>query len=101
MATHADVVAQIQQVKQLKPLLPHHILFHIDLNALPGTLQVRKPRLPHQPVRHNPPGHTHFLAAGLQLRPLHRRIVLEQLRGALRPAKFSRKCFMPKGLDLF
>src|SRR5260370_3312288 len=58
---HANRVAQIQQVKQLKSLLSDNIFLYIDLSALSASLQVRKTRFPHQPESHDAAGDTHFL----------------------------------------
>src|SRR5207249_8464210 len=49
---HADRIAQVQQMKQLKSLFADNIFLYIDLNALASSLQVRKTRLPHQPEGH-------------------------------------------------
>src|SRR5260370_31737121 len=56
MPAHADRIAQVQQVKQLESLFADNIFLYIDLNALPGSLQVRKASFPHEPERHEAAG---------------------------------------------
>ncbi len=94
------MIAQIQQLKKQESALAHHIFSYINLNPFAAALQMREPRLSHQTVGNDAPGHAHFLFVRFQIGRLRRLIEPDQIGGCVAPAKFSRKCFKSKSLYL-
>ena len=100
MAAHADVIAQIEQLKKLKSPLSDHIFLHVNLNPFPGALQMGKTRFPHQAIGNDAPCDANFSFVRFQFRSLRGSKLPDQIRGGVGPAKFSRKCFKSKSLYL-
>src|SRR5215471_7428557 len=100
MPAHADVVTQIQQLKELKSLFSGHIFPNINLNAFARTLQVGESRFAHEAIRNDSSGYRNFALFLLQLSARSGGKLADQVRGRIGPAKFSWKCFISKGLNL-
>jgi hypothetical protein len=100
MTSHTDGITEVQQMKELESLFSHNIFLYIDLNALPGTLQVRKSGFAHEPQGNDPPGDAHLLPVRLQLRPEAAPELLHQRSRRIRPTKFVGIRFMPQRLNL-
>src|SRR5213082_3676311 len=54
-------------MKKFESVFSHHIFLHIDLNALPRALQMRKSRFSHQPERNEAPRYPDFALVRLQI----------------------------------
>ena len=76
IAAGADVIADIEQLEQLKALFADGIFFYVKLQPLSVLLQVQEAGLPHQAQRHDASGHPDLDAFGFQF--------LGRLRGVLR-----------------
>ena len=101
MSANANGIAQVQQLKQLESTLSDHILFHVDLKALSGALQVRETGLAHEAHRNDSSRDADFPLVGLQIGAGSLAKLGGQLRDRIAPAKFVRVCLQAKGLNLF
>jgi hypothetical protein len=95
------MIAKVQQMEKLEPLLPEHILPYVNLDLLAGPLQVRKPGFAHQPVRDDTTRNPGFLFVRFEIATGGRRILGRQVGWRIRPAKFPWKRFIAKRLNLF
>src|SRR5713226_3621809 len=67
VSAHTNRIAEIEKVEELEPVLPHNILFNVNLHALTGAEQVREARFPHEPKRNDAPSDAHFRFSGFEL----------------------------------
>ena len=101
MPAHTDGIAQVQQVKQLKSLLPDNVPSHVNLDFLSRSLEMGEPRLAHQSIRDHAPGNPHFALVRFQFRTARLSVLLYQRSRRIRPAKFTGIRIMSQRLDLF
>src|SRR5271165_691922 len=101
MPAYPNQISEIQQLKQGKAPLADNIFLYINLYALPGTLQMRKAGFAHQPEGDEPPRGTYLMLIGFQLGGCLFFILFHKGCRGLRPAKLTRKRFIPKSLNLF
>src|ERR1700693_2353487 len=66
---YAQGIPKIEQVKKLEAALADNIFLYIDLDASSRTLQMRKTRLPHQPIGNDAPSDAHLTLVRFQFRP--------------------------------
>jgi hypothetical protein len=98
--SHPDGIAQVQQMKEFESLFSENIFLYIDLDALPGPLQVRESGFAHKPQGNDPPGDAYSLTVRLQLRTKGVSESFHQCGRRIRPAKFAGIRFMPQRLNL-
>ena len=95
------MIAKVQQMEKLEPLLPEHILPYVNLDLLAGPLQVGKPGFAHQPVRNDPTRNPGFLFVRFEIATGDRRILGHEVSWRIRPTKFPWKRLIAKRLNLF
>src|SRR5580704_960165 len=100
MPANTDVIAQIEQVKQLESLVTENIFARVNLHTLPRALQMRKARFSHQAIADEAAGNANFALFGLKVRRRCGRIFLNDARRRLRRAKFARKRINSQCSDL-
>src|ERR1700724_2389074 len=100
MATNPDVIAQVQQLEQLKSLFSDYILLYINLNSLSRSLQMGKPSLSHQAIRHYPACQANLHPVRFESLGTCSAMFLNQFGWRVRPPKFPRKPFIAKRLYL-
>src|ERR1700758_2836168 len=67
ISTHTNVIAQIEQLPQLKPRVANRVLLHVNLQPLAILLEMRKSSLAHQADRHDASCNAHRHARRLEL----------------------------------
>ncbi len=95
------MVAEIEQLVQLKAHVTDRIFLHVDLQPSAFLLQVAEPCLAHQPDRHDAPGHTHVHARVLQLLGSLLRVLRQNLRDGVGELVLVAVRGLPERLDLF
>ena len=88
MPPNPDGVAKVEELKDLEATLANNIFLYIDLDALPGALQMRETCLAHQPQRNDPSRDT-YLVLRIQLWAGFFPVFLDQGRRRIRPTKLA------------
>src|SRR5438445_5909914 len=99
ISMYADVIAKVEQAKQLELFFPYRIQLHVDLQPHSALLQMREARFALSADGHQPPGYRHLHAFALKLRGVARRIFLDDLRNRVRQAELARIRFLPERFD--
>src|SRR2546429_6178749 len=88
MPPNPDGVAKVEELKDLEATLANNIFLYIDLDAVPGALQMRKACLTHQPQR-NDPSRDAYLVLRVQLWASFFPVFLDQGRCRIGPTKLA------------
>src|ERR1700719_229341 len=100
MAVNPYGVPQVQELKKLEALFSDYIFLHIDLNTLAAALNMGETGLAHQPNGNDAAGHTNVATIGFEIACGRLGIGVNELGGAVGPAKFPREWIKAKLLNL-
>jgi hypothetical protein len=101
VAADADVIAEVKQSVEIKPLVTDCVFFYVDLEPLACLLEVSESGFAHETDRHDAAGDAHVDARVLQLLRGFCRVLREDLRNAVSEVVFARVGFLSERFNLF
>jgi hypothetical protein len=100
MTGNADEIAQIEQLEQFERPGAYDIKFHVNLQTLAGSGNMRKTSFAVQAKREDASGHAHGRFGSFERRGINRRIFFDELRRGFCPIEPVGVCVMAASLDL-
>ena len=100
MAVHAGEIAQIEQLEQFERPRADNVKFHVNLQTLARSEDVREAGFAVQAKPQDAPGHSHRGFGGFERRCVSRRILFNELRRGRCPVEAMRVCVMAASFDL-
>ena len=101
VAADADVIAEVEQSVEIKPLVTDCVFFYVDLESLACLLEVSESGFAHETDRHDAASNAHVHARLLQLFRGFSGVLGEDLRNAVSEVVFARVGFLSERFNLF
>ena len=100
MAAYADEIAQIELLEEFERPRAYIVKFHVNLQSLARSGDVRETRFAVQAKRYDAPGHPHRGFGGLERCSIRRPILFNEFRRGCRPVEPMRVRVMAASFDL-
>src|ERR1700676_1090532 len=100
MSVYAGEIAQIEHLEQLERPRANNVKFHVDLQTLARSGNVREACFAVQAKRHDAPGNSHRGLSRFERSCVSRRILFNELRRGRCPVEAMRVCVMAASFDL-
>src|SRR5882724_2054017 len=100
ISADADVVAQVEELPQLKALFANSVLLDVELEPLSILLEEREPGLAHQADRHDASGDAHVDPCGLEFLARLAAVFGQNLRNGVAEVVLARICRLPESFNL-
>src|ERR1700690_2814695 len=101
ISPNANVIAQVEQLPQLKSGISDGVFLHVDLEPLPILLQMCKSSLAHQTDRHNPSRDAHGHSRRLEFLGSLPTVFAQNLRHNMAEVVLAWIGRVPESLNLF
>src|SRR5207244_3222164 len=98
--THADEIAEIEQLVELKSRFAHKVELHVNLQPLACLLQMGKSSFALSSNRHKAPGNADVDSLTLQLLPGRIGVLSENLWNGVRGLELTGIALLSKSFDL-